>query len=68
MYPIDLWNYIASKLIRSRQILINIKLPDGDWILVVHDSPLAYWDEFDYTLPDTREQEAWLIKKYRNPA
>ena len=44
----------------KRQIVMEISLPDGRWFFTVNrfsEKP----DGFDYTIPDTREQEA-LIK------
>lgn len=48
-----------AQLKAGNQLVMEIALRDGRWLFTVNkyaDSP----DSYDYTIPDTREQEAYI--------
>ena len=45
-----------------KNVLFSMAMPDGEWFCVA----THYDDGYDYYVPDTREQEGELIKRFLN--
>lgn len=43
-----------------KNVLFSMVLPDGEWLCIA----THYDDGYDYYVPDTREQEADLLKRF----
>ena len=41
------------------RLVMEITLPDGNWIFTVNHFN-DEWDGYDYTIPETREEENWI--------
>ena len=59
-------DYIKENLIQKGKgsFLIEILLPDGWWHFVIHKFADGNRIGYDYTLPDTREQEAYIMNHF----
>ena len=54
-----IYNMFRGSLKLKNRLVMQIVLPDGEWLMTVNrfsNEP----DGFDYTIPDTREQEQML--------
>ena len=66
-------SYISTMLVRAGgdSLVMEIALPDGWWHFSIHKFADGGKIGFDYTIPDTREQEAHilsdLLKRYDRP-
>lgn len=63
-------DYISTMLIRSgsksNSLVMEIALPDGWWHFTIHKFKDGGKMGFDYTIPDTREQEARILSDLLN--
>lgn len=63
-------DYISTMLVRSgnksNALVMEIALPDGWWFFTIHKFKDGGKFGFDYTIPDTREQEARILSDLLN--
>ena len=47
----------------GNDLIMEISLPDGDWLFNIHKWKEYGHDQYDYTIPETRKQEDRLYEK-----